>query len=154
MVASSFRLLSYLISVSWNLNVQLHYLKDIHKNSKFPFLSSKQICTRRLEGDQNKNNCLVINFYDKLKSPTLFPTCFARREVRKVREIPICCINCSQGSCSNFDCPLIQLDCCNSDHRGVGLNLVLLTLKLCPLAICMKVLSHEVLIWWQLKYDL
>ena len=32
--------------------------------------------------------------------PRFSPTCFARR---KVREISICCRNCSQGRCSYFD---------------------------------------------------
>ena len=29
-----------------------------------------------LEGSQNKKNCLVSNFYDKLKSPALFSHLF------------------------------------------------------------------------------
>ena len=31
---------------------------------------------RPLEGNQSKNNCLVSNFYDKLKSPALFSHLF------------------------------------------------------------------------------
>ena len=49
----------------------------------------------------------MCNFYNKLKIPILFPTCFARR---KVREIIICCRNCSQGSYSYFDLPLDTLE--------------------------------------------
>ena len=32
--------------------------------------------TTNLKGNQNKNNCLVSNFYDKLKSPAIFSHLF------------------------------------------------------------------------------
>ena len=58
-------------------------------------LNPSQIHKHNLEANQNKNKCLVSNFLEKLKSPALSPTCFAWE---KVREISICCRNCSQGS--------------------------------------------------------
>ena len=42
----------------------------------FSFLSNLQIFQTILEANQNKNNCLVSNFLDKLKSPALFSHLF------------------------------------------------------------------------------
>ena len=39
------------------------------------FLGSSRLL-RALEGNQNKNNCIVSNFYDKMKIPALFPHLF------------------------------------------------------------------------------
>ena len=68
----------------------LFNISSIHSNlQKFFSLVISNI----LEGNQNKNNCLVSHFYKKLKFPALFPTSLARR---KVQEISIS--NCSQDS--------------------------------------------------------
>ena len=40
-------------------------------NSQLIIILLKKTCCL-LEGNQNKNNCLVSNFYNKLKIPTLF----------------------------------------------------------------------------------
>ena len=54
-------------------------LVEIWKNSVLIFLANFHHFSvheigksRFLEGNQNKNNCLVRNLYEKLKSPTLF----------------------------------------------------------------------------------
>ena len=55
--------------------------------------------TELMKNDNNKNNCLVSNFYNKLKFPALF-------SVRNWWDFN--CRNCSQGSCSYFD---FSLEC-------------------------------------------
>ena len=56
------------------------------------------------KGNQNKNNCLVSNVYNKSKNlPHFSPTYFTRR---KVREISTFYRNCLQGGSFYLDFPL------------------------------------------------
>ena len=79
------------------------------ENTKHQFFKIRPATNRTgglLEANQNKNSCLALWAISSTNwnLPLFSPTCFARR---KVREISIWCRNCSQGSCSYSDLPLI-----------------------------------------------
>ena len=81
---------------------QWHESKALHKTKVAWFLTA---CFS-LEENQNKNICLVNNFYISTTNwnfARFSSACLARR---KVREISICFRNYSQGSCYYFGLPL------------------------------------------------
>ena len=51
--------------------INVHYCTH-----NFRLKQEKEGTMNPLEGNPNKNNCLVSNFYDKLKSPALFSHLF------------------------------------------------------------------------------
>ena len=64
----------YLMLTFFQNDLLLLFGRLIHESPNLPVLSGTNY--RELEGNQNKNNCLVSNFYNKLKSPALFSHLF------------------------------------------------------------------------------